>query len=141
MFGAWHWALPLRSYLDGEWSLSQTLLMELGYFVLAGLMGMKWAMMREMDGYIWQALGDHLFNNLVVTNLLHIVTDTGVDEFMIARVAIGQILSFLMVLVLYRKKDQPAVEKPRRFHRPPIIQQAEKAQKEAKSAKKGKRKK
>ncbi len=124
LFGIWHWGLPLRSYLDGEWSLSQTLLMELGYFVLAGLMGIKWAMMREMDGYIWQAVGDHLFNNLVVTNLLHIVTETGTDEFMIARVAVGQILSFLMILVLYRKKDEPVEERPRRFRRPPLIQQA-----------------
>ena len=137
LFGIWHFPLPIRSYIDGEWALPQTLLMCLGYFVLAGLMGIKWSMMRAMDGNIWQSVGDHLFNNLVVTNLLHVVTDTGVDEFMIVRVAVGQILSFLMVLVLYRKKDQPAVEKPRRFRRPPLIRQAEKAQKEAKDAKKG----
>ena len=60
----------------------------------------------------------------------------GTDEFMIVRVAAGQILSFLMVLILYRKKDQPAVEKPRRFRRPPLIREAEKVQKEAKDAKK-----
>ncbi len=141
LFGIWHFPLPIRSYIDGEWGPGQTALMCLGYFVLAGLMGIKWSMMREMDGNIWQAAGDHMFNNLVVTNLLHIVTDTGVDEFLIARVAIGQILSFLMVLVLYRKKDQPAVERPRRFRRPPLISQAEKVQKEAKTQKKGKRKK
>ncbi len=140
LFGVWHWALPLRSYLDGEWSLGQTLLMELGYFVLAGLMGMKWAMMREMDGYIWQALGDHLFNNLVVTNLLHIVTETGTDELMIARVAVGQILSFLMILVLYRKKDEPVIEKPRRFHRPPLIQQAKAEEEKSKKNPSKKRK-
>ncbi len=141
LFGIWHFPLPVRSFIDGEWGLNQTLLMCLGYFVLSGLMGIKWAMMREMDGNIWQALGDHLFNNLVVTNLLHIVTNTGADEFLIVRVAAGQILSFLMVLILYRKKDQPAVEKPRRFHRPPLIREAEKAQKEAKTAKKGNSKK
>ena len=141
LFGIWHFPLPIRSYIDGEWGPGQTLLMCLGYFVLAGLMGIKWSMMREMDGNVWQSVGDHLFNNLVVTNLLHVVTDTGVDEFIVLRVAVGQILSFLMVLVLYRKKDQPAVEKPRRFRRPPLISQAEKVQKEAKTQKKGKRKK
>ncbi len=128
LFGVWHWALPLRSYLDGEWSLSLTLLMELGYFVLAGMMGLKWAMMREMDGHIWQAAADHLFNNLVVTNLLHVVTETGTDELMIARVAVGQILSFLMVLVLYRRKDEPVKERPRRFRRPPLIRKADPAE-------------
>ena len=136
LFGIWHWLLPVRSYIDGEWDLKMTLLMCLGYFVLAGLMGMKWAMLREIDGNIWQGLADHLFNNLVVTNLLHIVTETGTDELLIARVAIGQILSFLMVLVLYRRKDEPVKEKPRRFHRPPLIQQAEKEQKESRDAKK-----
>ncbi len=141
LFGIWHFPLPVRSLIDGEWSLSQTLLMCLGYFVLAGLMGIKWAIMREMDGYIWQAVGDHLFNNLVVTNLLHIVTNTGTDEFLIVRVAAGQILSFVMILILYRKKDEPVVEKPRRFRRPPLIRQAEKMQKEAKTAKKGNGKK
>ena len=125
LFGVWHWVMPLRSYLDGEWSAGQTLLMCLGYFVLAGLMGLKWAMLRDMDGNIWQGAADHLFNNLVVTNLLHIVTNTGTDEFLVARVAVGQILSFLMVLVLYRKKDEPVKENPRRFRRPPLIQQAE----------------
>ena len=141
LFGLWHLPLPLRSFLDGEWSLQQSLLMGLGYFVLAGLMGIKWAMMREMDGSIWQAAADHLFNNLVVTNLLHVVTNTGVDEMLAARVAVGQILSFLMVLVLWRKKDEPAVEKPRRFRRPPLIRQAEKAQKETKTQNTKKRRK
>lgn len=125
LFGIWHWLLPIRSYIDGEWDLKMTLLMCLGYFVLAGLMGMKWAMLREMDGNIWQALADHLFNNLVVTNLLHIVTETGTDELMIARVAVGQILSFLMVLVLYRRRDEPVKEAPRRFRRPPLIKTVE----------------
>ena len=124
LYGIWYLPLPLRSFLDGEWSLGRTLLTGLGCFLLAGLMGLKWAMMRELDGNIWQAFGDHLFNNLVVIGLLHIVTETGTDEMLLPRIAVGQILSFLMILVLYRKKDEPVVERPRRFRRPSLFQNA-----------------
>ena len=141
LFGIWHWVLPIRSFIDGELDGKKALLYAGGYFILAAMMGIKWAMMREMDGYIWQAATDHLFNNLVVTNLLHVVTDSGVDEWLIARVALGQILSFLMILILYRKKDQPVVEKPRRFRRPPLMISKEKSQQEAKNAKKANTKK
>ncbi len=141
LFGIWHWLLPLRSYIDGEWDIKQTALMCLGYFVLSGMMGIKWSMLREIDGNIWESMTDHLFNNLVVTNLLHVVTQTGTDEMLVARVAIGQILSFLMVLVLYRRKDEPARERPRRFRRPPLIRQVEKEQKEIKKQNPKKRRK
>ena len=63
-----------------------------GYVVLSGLMGLKWAWLRRRDS-IWMGLGD----NLVATNLLHVLSAGGADELQIVRVALAQLLSFGIV--------------------------------------------
>ena len=69
------------------------------------MMGIKWGLLYQISGVVWIGLADHFFNNCVVTNLLHVVTDTGVDEMQIVRVLIGELLSFI-VIVVYAKKKQ-----------------------------------
>ena len=54
--------------------------------------------MYERSGAVWIGLADHFFNNCVVTNLLHVVSETGVDEYQIMRVIVGELTSFFAVL-------------------------------------------
>ena len=55
-------------------------------------------------------LADHFFNNCVVTNLLHVVTASGVDEYQIMRVLIGELTSFAAVLIYTKVKARPALK-------------------------------
>lgn len=99
LFGLWHIVTPFRSLLDGELNLCSFIGMSIGYVVLSGMMGIKWGLFYKLTGSIWMGLADHFFNNCIVTNLLHVVTSTGVDEMQIARVLIGQLTSFTAVLI------------------------------------------
>ncbi|MBR5636157.1 MAG: hypothetical protein IKW81_04405 [Pseudobutyrivibrio sp.] len=45
------------------------------------------------------------FNNCIATNLLHVITESGVDEMMIIRVAIAQLLSFTIILLVWKKRE------------------------------------
>lgn len=107
LFGIWHWVMPMRSYIDGESSLTNLLVMGIGYIVLAGVMSIKWSMLYKMTNTLWVGIGDHLFNNVVATNLLHVVSDAGSDELQIVRIMIAQLSSFLLVLIVYKKKSKP----------------------------------
>lgn len=103
LFGIWHWVMPLRDYMDGNTSLSNLLIMGIGYIILAGIMSVKWSLLCRITGALWVGLGDHLFNNVVVTNLLHVVSNGEADSMQIVRILIGQVLSFLIVLFYYRR--------------------------------------
>ena len=105
LFGVWHLVTPLRSVLDGDMTIATFAVMSIGYVVLSAMMGIKWGLLYQISGVVWIGLADHFFNNCVVTNLLHVVTDTGVDEMQIVRVLIGELLSFI-VIVVYAKKKQ-----------------------------------
>ncbi len=98
LFGIWHLVTPLRSVADGEMTVGTFIVMSIGYIVLSALMGIKWGLLFEKSGTIWIGLADHFFNNCVVTNLLHVVSDTGVDEYQILRVLVGELTSFFAVL-------------------------------------------
>ena len=103
LFGIWHWVMPLRDYLDGNTSPANLLVMGVGYIILAGIMSVKWSVLYQLTGALWMGLGDHLFNNVVVTNLLHVISNGEADSMQIVRIMIGQILSFSMVMLYYRK--------------------------------------
>lgn len=45
--------------------------------------------------------GDHLFNNTVATNMLHVVSLKDADELQIVRIMAAQIISFVFVLVIH----------------------------------------
>lgn len=104
LFGLWHLVTPLRSVADGEMSMGVFAVMSVGYVVLSGLMGIKWGMLYEQSGSVWIGLADHFFNNCVVTNLLHVVTESGVDEYQILRVLVGELTSFVAVVVFVKLK-------------------------------------
>lgn len=107
LFGVWHWVMPLRDFIEGRSSIANLLIMGIGYIILSGIMSIKWSILYEMTGSLWMGLGDHLFNNVVVTNLLHVISENEADSMQIVRILIGQLLSFLLVMLYYKKsKDR-----------------------------------
>ena len=108
LFGIWHWVMPLRDYVEGNSTLSNLLIMGIVYIVLAGMMSIKWSLLYRITGSLWMGLGDHLFNNIIVTNLLHVISNGEADSMQIVRILIGQTLSFAVVLICYRKQRQKA---------------------------------
>ena len=101
LFGIWHIVMPARSCMDGEMSFAAMVLMGIGYIILAGIMGIKWGLLYHMTGNIWTGLGDHLFNNTVATNMLHVISLNGADELQIVRIMAAQLISFTFVLAIY----------------------------------------
>lgn len=110
LFGIWHIVTPFRSLLDGEMNFGVFLIMSVGYIILSALMGIKWGLLYKLSGSIWIGLADHFFNNCVVTNLLHVVTENGADEMQIVRVIIGELASFVAVIVYYLIKKKKSAE-------------------------------
>ena len=106
LFGVWHIVMPIRSYINGEMSFAATLLMGIGYMILAGIMGIKWGLLYRITGNLWAGLGDHLFNNTVAANMLHVVSLKGADELQIVRIMAAQIISFIFVLMVYYYKNR-----------------------------------
>ena len=104
LFGLWHLVTPFRSLLDGDMSIGMFAVMSIGYVILSALMGIKWGLLYQLSGTVWIGLADHFFNNCVVTNLLHVVTDNGVDDLQIVRVIIGELTSFAAVAVYSKMK-------------------------------------
>lgn len=106
LFGLWHLVTPFRSFLDGEMGVGTFLAMGIGYVILSGMMGIKWGLLYQLSGTIWIGLADHFFNNCIATNLLHVVTDNGVDDLQIIRVLIGELTSFLAVVIYARGRTR-----------------------------------
>lgn len=106
LFGIWHWVMPFRDYIDGNSTIANLLVMGIGYIVLAGIMSLKWSLLYKMTGSIWMGLGDHLFNNVIVTNLVHVISNNEADTIQIVRIMIGQLLSFVIVLIVYHKNSE-----------------------------------
>lgn len=104
LFGIWHWVMPLRDYVEGNSTLSTLLIMGIGYIFWAGIMSIKWSLLYKTTSSLWMGLGDHLFNNVIVTNLLHVISNGEADSMQIVRILIGQILSFNIVLIYYIKQ-------------------------------------
>ena len=109
LFGLWHFVMPLRLFITGEMNFISLIVMMLGYIVLAGIMSIKWGMLYKMKGSLFIGIGDHLFNNIIATNILHIVSNTGVDELQIVRILIAQIISFMIVCLIYKKRKNKIV--------------------------------
>lgn len=110
LFGLWHIITPFRSLIDGDMTVGTFAVMTVGYVVLSMLMGIKWGLLYQQTGNIWIGMADHFFNNCIVTNLLHVVTDNGVDEMQIVRVIIGELISFAAVVIYTRLKSHASRE-------------------------------
>lgn len=77
--------------------------LSIGYVILAGLMGIKWSLIYRMTGNLYAGVADHFFNNCIASNLLHVSTESGIDEMMIIRIVIAQILSFVCILIAFHR--------------------------------------
>ena len=80
------------------------LVMGIGYVILAGIMSIKWGLLYKMSGCLWSGLGDHLFNNVIATNLVHVVAENEADSMQIVHITVAQLLSLLAVLWVYRTR-------------------------------------
>lgn len=103
-FGIWHIVTPFHNWIDGEISGMGFVSLSIGYIILAGMMGVKWGLLYRMTGNLYAGMADHFFNNCIATNLLHVVSNTGIDEYMIFRVLIAQIISFAIVVFLWKRQ-------------------------------------
>lgn len=106
LFGIWHWVMPLRDFVEGRTTITNLLIMGIGYIILAGIMSIKWSILYQTTGSLWMGLGDHLFNNAIVTNLLHVISENEADSMQIIRILVGQLISFIIVIVYYKKKKR-----------------------------------
>lgn len=111
LFGVWHIVMPIRSWLDGNMTFPGMIFYSVGYTLLSASIALMWGLLFEMTGVVWIGMADHFFNNTII-NLLHVTTDTGIDELQIVRALIAQLLALVLVTVLYfRKRRQGACKK------------------------------
>ena len=106
LFGVWHIVTPLHNLIDGDINIGSFIVLGIGYIILAGMMGIKWELLYRMTESLYAGMADHFFNNCIATNLLHVTTESGVDEMMIIRVAIAQLLSFTVILLVLSEKTR-----------------------------------
>ncbi len=102
LFGFWHVAAPLRSFLDGKMSFSGAVMYAFMLVLTTGVAGVKFCLLTKITGSLWMAMADHFFNNTII-NILHIATTSGADGLQTMRISIAQTLSFLIVILIYQK--------------------------------------
>jgi len=102
LFGFWHIAAPLRSFLDTERSFSGIVMMMIMLIVTTGIGGAKFCLLTKISGSLWLPMADHFLNNTII-NMLHILTKTGADELQVMRITISQTVSFIIVLIIFCK--------------------------------------
>lgn len=102
LFGIWHIMAPVRSYCDGMIEMSGLLANMIMLIVTSGIIGFKFCLLAKMTGSLYMGMSDHFVNNLIV-NIFHVISDTGVDELQVVRIAVAQSLSFIIVLIYYMR--------------------------------------
>ncbi len=110
LFGLWHIMAPIRSYYDGTMSCKGFAANAILLVATSSLVGFKFALMTKLTHSLYMAMGHHFINNAIV-NILHVVSSTGIDKFMVVRISIAQAASFVIILVWYmiaRHKQQQA---------------------------------
>ncbi|WP_302761120.1 CPBP family intramembrane glutamic endopeptidase [Christensenella hongkongensis] len=100
LFGLWHIALPVRSYVDGTMSGGGALAAGAFYALTSFLMGFQLGLLAKMTNGLWAPMAFHFVNNTVV-NLLHLTTAQGADQLQFIRLTITQVISFAGVLIAY----------------------------------------
>jgi hypothetical protein len=96
--------------IDGDKNAGSFVALSIGYIILSGMMGIKWQLMYRLTWTLYTGMADHFFNNCIATNLLHVITETGTDEMMIIRVMIAQLLSFVAVILVWKRKGNGSRE-------------------------------
>lgn len=100
LFGLWHIMAPARSYYDGTMSCKSFAANAILLVVTSSLVGFKFALMTKLTRSLYMAMGHHFINNAVV-NILHVVSSTGTDKYMVVRISIAQTISFVIILIWY----------------------------------------
>lgn len=102
--------------LDGSIGIPAAFVMAIGYIVLAGILGYEWGLCVAITGTLWAGAFEHFFNNFI-SNTLHVITETGVDELQIIRIVISNVLSLLGVILLTkaRKRYKNKVPKGQKY--------------------------
>ena len=65
LFGFWHVIGPIRNYCDGTSSMGGMIANVIMLLVTSTLVGFKFAMLTEMTGNHYMAMGDHFVNNTI----------------------------------------------------------------------------
>lgn len=102
LFGVWHIMAPVRSYCDGMIGVSGLLVNMIMLVITSGIIGFKFCLLAKMTGSLYMSMSDHFVNNTII-NIFHVISDTGVDELQVVRIAVAQSLSFIVVLIFYRR--------------------------------------
>lgn len=103
LFGIWHIISPIRSYYDGTIGVNILLINLIMLTATSSIIGFKFYLITKITGSLYMSMGDHFINNAIV-NMVHIISDTGVDELQIIRISVAQTLSFIIVLIYYMRK-------------------------------------
>ena len=105
LFGLWHLAMPVRSFIEGQTDFASMLLLGAGDGALSSVYGLKMSLLYRMTGSLWAGMADHFFNNTVI-NIVHVVSSMGSDHLQVVRIVTAQLLSFVFVLILYLRKKK-----------------------------------
>lgn len=100
LFGFWHTAAPLRSFLDGKISVSSLIASSLIQIVLTGIFGLQLCLLVKITGSLWASMAVHFVNNFIV-NTLNIVIISGTDATQSLQNTIAHTLSFFIVLTIF----------------------------------------
>lgn len=103
LFGVWHIIAPIRQFTESG-SLGGMPANIAMLVTTSALVGFQFSLMSKMTGSLYMAMGAHFVNNTIV-NMLHMVSNSGVDNLMFVRIATAQTLSFVVVLLVYIRKN------------------------------------
>ena len=109
LFGVCHIMAPVRSYCDGMIGVSGLLVNMIMLVITSGIIGFKFCLLAKMTGSLYMSMSDHFVNNTII-NIFHVISDTGVDELQVVRIAVAQSLSFIIVLIFYRRNYKGKLE-------------------------------
>lgn len=109
LFGLWHMMAPVRSYYDGMIGLSGLFVNMVMLIVTSGIIGFKFCLLTKLTGSLYMSMGDHFVNNTIV-NMVHVISDTGIDELQVVRIAVAQGLSLIIVLIYYMRNNKAKSE-------------------------------
>lgn len=102
LFGVWHNIPILRELIDGSIGTSLFITASLVQIILVCLVGIKMTMLVKLTGSLWVAIVDNFVNSLLI-GLLHMSTQSGIDELILVRVFIAQLISFASVAIVYKR--------------------------------------
>lgn len=109
LFGIWHIMAPVRSYCDGMIGVSGLLVNMIMLIATSGIIGFKFCLLTKMTGSLYMSMSDHFVNNTIV-NIFHVISDTGVDELQVVRIAVAQSISFIIVFIYYLRNYKGKLE-------------------------------